>query len=158
LRLPLVSDFPVLVAVLAPASLAVAAGAPAHHVYGDGDHPDAAHSVRAGGALQRRLRRCGNTAIALFAATGFAVISMSLLQTVQADAAITRLLNLCQRDIRRSVKGTLRVDETHWINLMMDRTALLLPRRSAASVRQSRRSIGFARAAPGAVSHAFTPQ
>jgi hypothetical protein len=26
------------------------------------------------------------------------------------------------------VKGTLRVDETHWINLMMDRTALLLPR------------------------------
>ena len=53
---------------------------------------------------------------------------MGLLQTVQADGAITRLLNLCQRDIRRSVKGTLRVDETYWINLMMDRTALLLPR------------------------------
>ena len=69
-----------------------------------------------------------NTAIALFATTGFAVISMSLLQTVQADGAITRLLNLCQRDIRRSVKGTLRVDETYLINLMMDRTALLLPR------------------------------
>jgi hypothetical protein len=30
---------------------------------------------------------------------------MSLLQTVQADGAITRLLNLCQRDIRRSVKA-----------------------------------------------------
>ena len=37
----------------------VASGAPAHHVYGDGDHPDAAHSVRAGCALQRRLRRSG---------------------------------------------------------------------------------------------------
>jgi hypothetical protein len=34
-----------------------------------------------------------NTAIALFFATGFAVIGMSLLQTVQADAAINRLLN-----------------------------------------------------------------
>ncbi|HGH4642162.1 TPA: FUSC family protein [Enterobacter asburiae] len=80
-----------------------------------------------------------NTAIALFAATGFAVISMSLLQTVQADGAITRLLNLCQRDIRRSVKGTLRVDETQWINLMMDRTALLLPRlqRSARAPEQA---------------------
>lgn len=69
-----------------------------------------------------------NTAIALFAATGFAAIGMSLLQTVQADAAINRLLKLCQRDIRRSVKGELNVDETHWTNLMIDRTALLLPR------------------------------
>src|SRR5690606_19755911 len=57
-----------------------------------------------------------NTAIALFAATGFAAIGMSLLQTVQADAAINRLLKLCQRDIRRSVKGELNVDETHWTN------------------------------------------
>jgi uncharacterized membrane protein YccC len=64
-----------------------------------------------------------NTAIALFAATGFAVISMSLLQTVQADAAINRLLKLCQRDIRRSVKGVFKGDETHWTNLMIDRTA-----------------------------------
>ncbi|MDC6119997.1 FUSC family protein [Serratia rubidaea] len=69
-----------------------------------------------------------NTAIALFAATGFAAIGMSLLQTVQADAAINRLLKLCQRDIRRSVKGELNVDETHWTNLMIDRAALLLPR------------------------------
>lgn len=69
-----------------------------------------------------------NTAIALFAATGFAAIGMSLLQTVQADAAINRLLKLCQRDIRRSMKGELNVDETHWTNLMIDRAALLLPR------------------------------
>lgn len=53
---------------------------------------------------------------------------MSLLQTVQADAAIARLHTLCQRDIRRSVKGTLLLDETHWTNLMIDRAALLLPR------------------------------
>ncbi|WP_144135027.1 FUSC family protein [Kosakonia radicincitans] len=69
-----------------------------------------------------------NTAIALFAATGFAVIGMSLLQTVQADAAINRLLKRCRRDIRRSVKGAFKSDETHWTNLMIDRTALLLPR------------------------------
>lgn len=69
-----------------------------------------------------------NTAIALFFATGFAVFSMSLLQTVQADAAINRLLKLCQRDIRRSVNGVFKGDETHWTNLMIDRAALLLPR------------------------------
>lgn len=69
-----------------------------------------------------------NTAIALFSATGFAVIGMSLLQTVQADAAIKRLLKLCQRDINRSVKGMLNIDETRWTNLMIDRAALLLPR------------------------------
>ncbi|WP_457292186.1 FUSC family protein, partial [Pseudomonas azotoformans] len=46
-----------------------------------------------------------NTAIALFAGTGFAFVSMSLLQTVQADAAINRLLRICRSDIRRSVKG-----------------------------------------------------
>ncbi len=69
-----------------------------------------------------------NTAIALFFATGFAVIGMSLLQTVQADAAIKRLLKLCQRDIRRSVSGVFKGDETHWTNLMIDRAALLLPR------------------------------
>lgn len=71
-----------------------------------------------------------NTAIALFAGTGFAFVSMSLLQTVQADAAINRLLRICRSDIRRSVKGIFARDELYWTNLMMDRTALLLPRLS----------------------------
>ncbi|MEN2598725.1 hypothetical protein, partial [Acinetobacter baumannii] len=53
---------------------------------------------------------------------------MGFLQTVQADAAIKRLLKLCQRDINRSVKGVLNTDETLWINLMIDRAALVLPR------------------------------
>ncbi|MCT9872698.1 FUSC family protein, partial [Paenarthrobacter aurescens] len=44
------------------------------------------------------------------------------------DAAINRLLQLCQRDINRSVKGVLNTDETLWINLMIDRAALILPR------------------------------
>lgn len=69
-----------------------------------------------------------NTAIALFAATGFAVASMRVLQTVQADSAINRLLRICRRDVRRSLKGTFAPDETQWTNLMIDRTALLLPR------------------------------
>jgi uncharacterized membrane protein YccC len=99
-----------------------------HHLYGDGDHPDAACALRAGRALQRDFADAANTAIALFFATGFAVIGMSLLQTVQADAAIKRLLKLCQRDIRRSVSGVFKGDETHWTNLMIDRAALLLPR------------------------------
>ncbi len=69
-----------------------------------------------------------NTAIALFAATGFAVASMRVLQTVQADSAINRLLRICRRDVRRSLKGTFAPDEAQWTNLMIDRTALLLPR------------------------------
>lgn len=69
-----------------------------------------------------------NTAIALFFSAGFAVVGMSLLQTIQADTAVNRLLKLCQRDIRRSVKGVLNIDETHWTNMMIDRAALLLPR------------------------------
>lgn len=69
-----------------------------------------------------------NTSIALFAATGFAVYGMSLLQTIQADSAVNRLMKLCQRDIYRMFKGTLQIDETRWTNLMIDRAALLLPR------------------------------
>ena len=63
---------------------------------------------------------------------------MSLLQTVQADAAIARLHTLCQRDIRRSVKGKLLLDETHWTNLMIDRAACYCRACSAADLPQSR--------------------
>ncbi|WP_431624738.1 FUSC family protein [Enterobacter chuandaensis] len=128
--LPQVSDFPVLVAVLAPAYLLAGSlqARPPTTFMAMGITLTLPILCELGARYSGDFAVAANTAIALFAATGFAVISMSLLQTVQADDAITRLLNLCQRDIRRSVKGTLRADETHWINLMMDRTALLLPR------------------------------
>lgn len=128
--LPQVSDFSVLVAVLAPAYLLAGSlqARPPTTFMAMGITLTLPILCELGAHYSGDFAVAANTAIALFAATGFAVISMSLLQTVQADVAITRLLNLCQRDIRRSVKGTLRVDETHWINLMMDRTALLLPR------------------------------
>lgn len=128
--LPQASDFPVLVAVLAPAYLLAGSlqARPPTTFMAMGITLTLPILCELGARYSGDFAVAANTAIALFAATGFAVVSMSLLQTVQADGAITRLLNLCQRDIRRSVKGTLRVDETHWINLMMDRTALLLPR------------------------------
>lgn len=128
--LPQVSDFPVLVAVLAPAYLLAGSlqARPPTTFMAMGITLTLPILCELGARYSGDFAVAANTAIALFAATGFAVVSMSLLQTVQADAAIARLLNLCQRDIRRSVKGTLRVDETHWINLMMDRTALVLPR------------------------------
>lgn len=128
--LPQVSDFPVLVAVLAPAYLLAGSlqARPPTTFMAMGITLTLPILCELGARYSGDFAVAANTAIALFAATGFAVVSMSLLQTVQADAAIARLLSLCQRDIRRSVKGTLRVDETHWINLMMDRTSLLLPR------------------------------
>ncbi|WP_447087925.1 FUSC family protein [Enterobacter bugandensis] len=128
--LPQVSDFPVLVAVLAPAYLLAGSlqARPPTTFMAMGITLTLPILCELGAHYSGDFAVAANTAIALFAATGFAVIGMNLLQTVQADGAITRLLNLCQRDIRRSVKGTLRVDETQWINLMMDRTALVLPR------------------------------
>lgn len=68
-----------------------------------------------------------NSVIALFAATGFAVVSMSLFQTIPVDAAIGRLLRLNRQDVRRRALGG-GSNEALWTSLMIDRTALLLPR------------------------------
>lgn len=139
--LPQVSEFPVLVAVLAPAYLLAGSlqARPATTFMAMGITLTLPVLCELGAHYSGDFAVAINTAIALFAATGFAVISMSLLQTVQADAAINRLLDICRRDIRRSVQGSFKPDETHWINLMMDRTALLLPR-----LQRSRHSSGQA--------------
>ncbi|MBY6265179.1 FUSC family protein [Azospirillum sp. 412522] len=68
-----------------------------------------------------------NSVVALFAAMGFAAVSMSLFQTIPVDAAIGRLLRLNRQDVRRRALGG-GPDEAHWTSLMIDRTALLLPR------------------------------
>ncbi len=68
-----------------------------------------------------------NSIIALFAATGFAVVSMGLFQTIPVDAAIGRLIRLNRQDVRRRALGG-GSDEALWTSLMIDRTALLLPR------------------------------
>ena len=130
--LPQVSDFPVLVAVLAPVYLLAGSlqARPPTTFMAMGITLTLPVLCELGAHYSGDFADAANTAIALFFATGFAVISMSLLQTVQADAAINRLLKLCQRDIRRSVNGVFKGDETHWTNLMIDRAALLLPRLS----------------------------
>lgn len=128
--LPQVSDFPVLVAVLAPAYLFAGSlqARPPTTFMAMGITLTLPVLCELGAHYSGDFADATNTAIALFFATGFAVVSMSVLQTVQADAAINRLLKLCQRDIRRSVKGVFKGDERHWTNLMIDRAALLLPR------------------------------
>ncbi|WZV97399.1 FUSC family protein [Kosakonia sp. BYX6] len=128
--LPQLSDFPVLVAVLAPVYLLAGSlqARPPTTFMAMGITLTLPVLCELGAHYSGNFADAANTAIALFFATGFAVISMSLLQTVQADAAINRLLKLCQRDIRRSVNGVFKGNETHWTNLMIDRAALLLPR------------------------------
>ena len=127
--LPRVSDFTVLAAVLAPAflfagslqarpatayaAMGVTLTIPILAGLGASYHGDFAASV--------------NSAIALFAALGFAVISMTLLQTVPVETAINRLLSLSRRDVGRRALGE-GSDEAHWTSLMVDRAALLLPR------------------------------
>lgn len=128
--LPPLSDFPVLVAVLAPVYLLAGSlqARPPTTFMAMGITLTLPVLCELGARYSGDFADAANTAIALFFATGFAVIGMSLLQTVQADAAIKRLLKLCQRDIRRSVSGVFKGDETHWTNLMIDRAARLLPR------------------------------
>ncbi|MBE0092400.1 FUSC family protein [Raoultella planticola] len=128
--LPPLSDFPVLVAALAPVYLLAGSlqARPPTTFMAMGITLTLPVLCELGARYSGDFADAANTAIALFFATGFAVIGMSLLQTVQADAAINRLLKLCQRDIRRSVNGVFKGDETHWTNLMIDRAALLLPR------------------------------
>ena len=128
--LPQVTDFPVLVAVLAPAYLLAGSlqARPPTTFMAMGITLTLPILCELGAHYSGDFAAAINTAIALFSAIGFAVVSMSLLQTVQADAAINRLLKLCRRDIRRSVKGVFKPDEMYWTNLMIDRTALLLPR------------------------------
>nr|WP_234455529.1 FUSC family protein [Kosakonia sp. LAM2021] len=139
--LPAVTEFSVLVAVLAPAYLLAGSlqARPATTFMAMGITLTLPILCELGAHYSGDFAVAVNTAIALFAATGFAVITMSLLQTVQADAAIERLLRACRRDVRRSVKGVFKPDETHWTNLMIDRTALLLPRlqRSGHSAEQT---------------------
>lgn len=68
-----------------------------------------------------------NSVIALFAAVVFGAVSMSLFQTVPVDAAINRLLRLSRRDVGRRALAAA-PHEARWASLMIDRTALLLPR------------------------------
>ncbi|WP_211393976.1 FUSC family protein [Agrobacterium tumefaciens] len=127
--LPQVTDFRVLVAVLAPAflfagslqarlpttfmALGITLTIPILSALGPHYTGDFAASL--------------NSVIALFAAVGFGAVSMSLFQTVPVDAAINRLLRLSRRDVGRRALGAA-PNEARWTSLMIDRTALLLPR------------------------------
>ncbi|GEO82099.1 fusaric acid resistance protein [Pararhodospirillum oryzae] len=127
--LPQVTEFWVLVAVLAPAflfagslqarlpttfmALGITLTIPILSVLGPYYTGDFAGSL--------------NSVIALFAAVGFGAVSMSLFQTVPVDGAINRLLRLNRRDVGRRALGAA-PNEAHWTSLMIDRTALLLPR------------------------------
>ncbi len=68
-----------------------------------------------------------NSVIALFAAVGFGAVSISLFQTVTVDGAISRLLRLSRRDVGRRALGAA-PNEARWTGRMVVRTALLLPR------------------------------
>lgn len=128
--LPDISDFIVLVAVFAPAYLLAGSlqARPPTTFMAMGITLTLPVLCDLGAHYSGNLADVLNTSLALFVATGFAVIGMSLLQTVQATSAINRLVKLCQRDLARCIKGTFKQDETYWINLMIDRAALLLPR------------------------------
>ncbi|WP_448115408.1 FUSC family protein [Mesorhizobium amorphae] len=127
--LPRVTDFAMLVAVLAPALLFAGSlqARPQTAFMALGISLTIPILVGLGPSYSGDFAQSLNGAVALFAATGFAVVSMTLFQTVPADTAIRRLLLMSRRDVGRRAHGG-GTDEAHWASLMIDRTALILPR------------------------------
>jgi uncharacterized membrane protein YccC len=127
--LPRVTDFVVLVAVLAPALLLAGSlqARPQTTYMALGITLTIPILAGLGTAYTGNFADTLNSVVALFAAIGFGAVSMTLFQTVPVDAAIGRLLRASRRDVRRRALGG-GGDEAHWAGLMIDRTALLLPR------------------------------
>ncbi|MDP1095866.1 FUSC family protein [Klebsiella quasipneumoniae] len=128
--LPQVNEFALLAAVLAPVYLLAGSlqARPATTFMAMGITLTLPILCELGASYRGDFATAINTALALFIAVGYAAFGMRLLQTVQAETAIRRLLTLCQRDIRRAARGRLAQNAHRWTNLMIDRTALLLPR------------------------------
>ncbi|WP_202023609.1 FUSC family protein [Klebsiella quasipneumoniae] len=128
--LPQVNEFALLAAVLAPVYLLAGSlqARPATTFMAMGITLTLPILCELGASYRGDFATAINTALALFIAVGYAAFGMRLLQTVQADTAIRRLLTLCRRDIRRAARGRLAHNAHRWTNLMIDRTALLLPR------------------------------
>ena len=128
--LPQVSEFALLAAMLAPVYLLAGSlqARPPPTFMAMGITLTLPILCELGPSYQGDFATAMNTSIALFVAIGYAAFGMRLLQTVQADAAVHRLLTLCRRDIRRAARGRLAHNAHRWTNLMIDRTALLLPR------------------------------
>ncbi|MEQ0472484.1 FUSC family protein [Klebsiella sp. JB_Kp019] len=128
--LPQVNEFALLAAVLAPVYLLAGSlqARPATTFMAMGITLTLPILCELGASYRGDFATAINTALALFIAVSYAAFGMRLLQTVQAETAIRRLLTLCQRDIRRAARGRLAHNAHRWTNLMIDRTALLLPR------------------------------
>lgn len=129
LILPRVTDFPVLVAVLAPAFLFAGSLQARGRTMQMGFGITLTIPILAGLGTTYAGDFAGslNTIIALFASLVFALVSMTMLQTVPVDAAINRLLRPSRKDVRRHALGKGSA-AAHWTNLMVDRMALLLPK------------------------------
>jgi len=127
--LPQVTDFAVLVAALAPAFLFAGSlqARPPTTYMALGITLTIPILLNLGAHYTGDFAASLNTSVALFAGVGFGAVSMSLLQTVSVDAAISRLLHLSRRDVSRRALGGA-PNEARWTSLMIDRTALLLPR------------------------------
>ena len=130
--LPRVTDFDVLVAVLAPAFLFAGSlqARPPTTLMALGITLTIPIVGGLGTTYGGSFAGILNSVVAVFAAIAFGIVSMTLFQTIPPDAAIKRLSRLARRDVRRLARGGAR-NRAHWTNLMVDRTALLLPRLAA---------------------------
>jgi len=131
--LPRVSDFPVLVAVLAPTLLLAGSmqARPPTTMLALGITLSFPILTGLGASYTGDFAVFLNSTVALVIGTGFAAVSMTLFQTVPVKTAIDRLLCASRRDVARRARGHA-MDEARWTSIMIDRTALLIPRAKAA--------------------------
>jgi uncharacterized membrane protein YccC len=134
---PRVSSFELLAAVMAPPLLLVGSlmARPKITLIALGALLGFANTVGFNAAYEANFAAFANGAIAQLAGTGFAVVTVSLFQTIGADNSIARLFRAGWRDVARRADGR-STDETRWASRMLDRVGLLLPRLAARGPRE----------------------
>lgn len=127
--LPAVGDFVTLAAVSAPMLLlmGVLMATPSTAAFGTGMIIAFPMAVGFNATYQDNFALSINGAIAQFIGIGFAIVTMGLFQTIDAEESAARLLRGGWRDLARMARGHAH-DHAAWISRMLDRIGLLVPR------------------------------
>jgi uncharacterized membrane protein YccC len=135
---PRVNSFGLFVAVMAPPLLLVGSlmARPKLTLVALGALLGFANTVGFNATYETDFASFVNGAIAQLTGTGFAVVTVSLFQTIGADSSVARLFRAGWRDVARRADGR-STDETCWSSRMLDRIGLLLPRLAARPVREN---------------------
>lgn len=132
--LPRVTDFVILVMVLAPFFLVFGAllARPPLTLFSLGGVLSFLTTVGVANVYQSDFNVFANSAIAILAGTGVSVIVIDMFSVVGSDVALARLFRAGFRDIAARAEGNAR-DTRRWTSRMIDRAALIAARLGSAA-------------------------